>query len=68
MPGVYLGSNNKIPAFGISKTEVSNQQFKTFINSGGYQNPMYWDFPTKINGKRRLTFVCVIDGVIFAAY
>ena len=52
MPGVYLGSNNKIPAFGISKTEVSNQQFKTFINSGGYQNPMYWDFPTKINGRQ----------------
>ena len=52
MPGVYLGSNNKIPAFGVSKTEVSNQQFKTFINSGGYQNPMYWDFPTKINGRQ----------------
>ena len=52
MPGVYLGSNNKIPAFGVSKTEVSNQEFKSFINSGGYKNPAYWDFPTKINGKK----------------
>ena len=52
MPGVYLGGNNKIPAFGVSKTEVSNQEFKSFIDSGGYKNPAYWDFPTKINGKK----------------
>ena len=37
MPGVYFGDNNKIPAFGVSKTEVSNQEFKSFIDSGGYK-------------------------------
>tara|TARA_B110000285_G_scaffold183047_1_gene207047 strand:- start:1512 stop:3761 length:2250 start_codon:yes stop_codon:yes gene_type:complete len=50
MPGVYFGSNIKIDAFGVSKKEVSNYEFKTFIESGGYENPDYWDFPIIING------------------
>ena len=50
MPGVYFGSNIKIDAFGVSKKEVSNYEFKTFIESGGYKNPDYWDFPIIING------------------
>ena len=52
IPGVYFGSNIKIDAFGISKTEVSNYEFKAFIDSGGYKNPDYWDFPTKISGQK----------------
>jgi len=51
MPGVYLGSNNKIYPFGVSKTEVSNHEFKVFLDFGGYNNSDYWDFPTKINGR-----------------
>ena len=50
MPGVYFGSNIQMDAFGVSKTEVSNSEFKDFIDSGGYKNPDYWDFPIKING------------------
>ena len=50
MPGVYFGSNIKIDAFGVSKKEVSNYEFKNFIESGGYKNPDYWDFPIIING------------------
>ena len=52
MPGVFLGNNNKIDAFGVSKTEVSNIEYKEFIDKGGYENPDFWDFPTSINGKK----------------
>ena len=50
MPGVYFGSSIQMDAFGISKTEVSNSEFKEFIDSGGYKNRDYWDFPIEING------------------
>ena len=50
-PGIFLGSDNLIPPFAVSKTEVSNQQFKEFIDDGGYENSEFWDFPININGK-----------------
>lgn len=50
-PGIFLGSENVIPAFGVSKTEVSNRQYKKFLEDGGYENPDYWDFPIKIKGE-----------------
>lgn len=50
-PGIFLGSDILIPPFAVSKTEVSNQQFKEFIEDGGYVNAEFWDFPININGK-----------------
>lgn len=50
-PGVFLGSDNSIPPFAVSKTEVSNQQFKEFIEDDGYVKSEFWDFPININGK-----------------
>ncbi len=31
-----------IPAFAIARNEVSNQQYKRFVDEGGYSNPAYW--------------------------
>jgi formylglycine-generating enzyme required for sulfatase activity len=31
-----------VPAFWISKTEVTRDQFNQFIAAGGYSNPAYW--------------------------
>lgn len=31
--------------FWIDKYEVTNEQYKVFIDSGGYSNPDYWKFP-----------------------
>ena len=53
-PGIFMGTDNTIPAFGVSKTEVSNSQFKEFIDDDGYNNPEYWDFPIIIDGKEYL--------------
>ena len=50
-PGVYFGDDNSWPAFGVSKYEVSNSEYKKFIDEGGYENKEYWDFPIKIEGK-----------------
>ncbi len=50
-PGVYFGDNNSWPAFGVSKYEVSNSEFKKFVDEGGYENKDYWDFPIKIDGE-----------------
>ena len=51
LPGVFFGSDNLIPPYAVSKTEVSNKQFKEFLDNGGYDNPEFWDFPISFNGK-----------------
>ncbi len=33
----------KVKPFKISKFEVTNQEYKAFVDSGGYQNKAYWD-------------------------
>jgi formylglycine-generating enzyme required for sulfatase activity/predicted Ser/Thr protein kinase/dienelactone hydrolase len=35
----------------IDKYEVSNREFKRFVNSGGYAKREYWKFPFKKNGQ-----------------
>jgi formylglycine-generating enzyme required for sulfatase activity/DNA-binding winged helix-turn-helix (wHTH) protein/dienelactone hydrolase len=38
-----LGSDrHDIPAFAIARTEVTNREFKEFIDAGGYENQQYW--------------------------
>ncbi len=34
-----------ISNFWIDRYEVTNKQYKTFLDSGGYTNPGYWEFP-----------------------
>lgn len=48
-----IGDNRQdIPAFAIERTEVTNRQFKQFIDAGGYDNPEYWrDLQYRENGQ-----------------
>ena len=39
----------------IDKYEVTNRDFKKFVDAGGYREPKYWKFPFIENG-RTLTF------------
>ncbi len=41
--------------FFIDKYEVTNREFKRFIDAGGYREPKYWKFPFTKEG-RMLTF------------
>jgi pimeloyl-ACP methyl ester carboxylesterase/predicted Ser/Thr protein kinase len=38
--GGYQGKN--LPDYWIDRTEVTNRDFKQFIDHGGYQNPTFW--------------------------
>jgi serine/threonine protein kinase/dienelactone hydrolase len=41
----------KIGDFLIDKFEVTNREYKKFVESGGYKNPEYWKQAFEINGK-----------------
>ncbi|HZF29735.1 MAG TPA: SUMF1/EgtB/PvdO family nonheme iron enzyme [Gammaproteobacteria bacterium] len=45
-----------IPAFLIARSEVTNQQFKEFIDAGGYDKPAYWEGFEYTDGGRALSW------------
>jgi formylglycine-generating enzyme required for sulfatase activity/dienelactone hydrolase/predicted Ser/Thr protein kinase len=47
---VENGSTN-VPEFFIDATEVTNRQFKAFVDAGGYQKPEYWLQPFVDGGR-----------------
>jgi formylglycine-generating enzyme required for sulfatase activity/cephalosporin-C deacetylase-like acetyl esterase/predicted Ser/Thr protein kinase len=54
--GLDIAVLRNIPAveledFLMDKYEVTNRQFKEFIDRGGYQERTYWKYPFKIDGK-----------------
>jgi dienelactone hydrolase/predicted Ser/Thr protein kinase len=40
-----------LPAFWIDRYEVTNGEFKKFVDAGGYQKPEYWTHPFVKDGK-----------------
>jgi len=45
---VYVEGNN---GFFIDRFEVTNKQYKEFVDKGGYSNPVYWKNEFKKDGK-----------------
>ncbi len=43
--------NINIEAFSIAENEVSNKDFQEFVDAGGYENRIYWDFPFQVGNK-----------------
>lgn len=41
-----------LPDFWIDKYEVTNREFKQFVDAGGYREPRYWKEPVTVNGIR----------------
>jgi DNA-binding winged helix-turn-helix (wHTH) protein/dienelactone hydrolase len=41
----------KVPEFLADKYEVTNRQYKAFVDAGGYTNASYWRFPIIAAGK-----------------
>jgi formylglycine-generating enzyme required for sulfatase activity len=47
-----FGAGVALPGFWLSRYEVTNAQFKRFVDSGGYQNGEYWTEPIVRDGRR----------------
>lgn len=45
----------QLPDFWIDKYEVTNAEFKRFVDAGGYRDPKYWKEPFR-DGAQALTF------------
>ena len=55
LPGLdYLGSET-VKDFLMDRNEVTNKEFKRFVDAGGYKNKKYWKFPF-IKGDSVLTW------------
>ena len=54
-PGVDHLPEIKIGPYSMAKFEVTNKDFKEFMDAEGYSRPEYWDFPYNLDGKE-LTF------------
>lgn len=41
----------EVPGFWLDKHEVTNGEFKQFLDAGGYQNPQYWRHSFELDGE-----------------
>jgi formylglycine-generating enzyme required for sulfatase activity/dienelactone hydrolase len=55
MPGLSRLPIVPLPSFFIDRYEVTNDEFKRFVDAGGYEKPEYWEHPI-IEGGRTVTF------------
>jgi class 3 adenylate cyclase/dienelactone hydrolase len=49
--GLEQEGGRQVDEFLIDKFEVSNKEFKTFIDAGGYSDAAYWQYPFYSNGQ-----------------
>jgi eukaryotic-like serine/threonine-protein kinase len=42
----------EVPAFLADRYEVTNREYKSFVDAGGYANPAYWRYPVMEAGKQ----------------
>ena len=54
MPGLENVEPVEVGSFLMDRYEVTNREFKVFIEAGGYKKPEYWKFPV-IKDRRRLS-------------
>ena len=45
LPGLALNTRRQVPAFLMDRYEVSNVDFKKFIENGGYSQKEFWEYP-----------------------
>ncbi len=55
IPGLDHLPAVKLHDFGVDRHEVTNREFKTFVDAGGYRSPAFWQHPFSKDG-RTLTF------------
>ncbi len=55
IPGLDHLPKEQMAAFAIDRHEVTNSEYKRFVDAGGYADPKYWRQPF-VDGGRELTF------------
>lgn len=50
-PGIDHLPAVSIAPYSISKYEITNKEYKAFLDAGGYEDASYWNFPYEMNGK-----------------
>lgn len=50
-PGIDHLPGIDIKPYSMSKYEVTNKEYKEFLDAGGYADPQYWDFPYELDGE-----------------
>jgi hypothetical protein len=55
LTGLDEAPSLELPSYWIDTYEVTNQEFKKFVENGGYKKPQYWNQPIIKNG-RKLSF------------
>jgi dienelactone hydrolase len=48
---VRVDGTDEVPEFLIDRTEVTNRQFKAFVEAGGYRDPKLWKHEFKTDGR-----------------
>ena len=51
LPGLEGLDAQRVPGFWVDRCEVSNREYKAFLDAGGYQKPEYWKQPFVNDGK-----------------
>lgn len=49
--GLESKGDKNVPSFLMDKYEVTNKEYKAFMDAGGYRNPKFWDTVIYQNGK-----------------
>jgi len=49
--GIEKYGPREVPEFLIDKFEITNKQFKAFVDAGGYANAAYWTVPIRDGGQ-----------------
>lgn len=52
IPGIRDETPVSVPAFFMDRYEVTNEQYKVFVDSGGYEHPKYWQYPFIRKGRQ----------------
>ena len=47
----YLGRTEALPEFWIDRHEVTNREYRSFIEAGGYQQPKLWRYAARLEGR-----------------
>jgi dienelactone hydrolase len=50
-PALGVATGISLPEFWIDATEVTNAEFKKFVDAGGYQDERWWKHPIARNGR-----------------